>query len=380
MTKAFLSLVLAIIVLFTPAGYGALQLSLSVSVQNGSADAALVFSGSVTNTSTTSRVFLNGVQITFSGSHSSFASQNSNTFYSNVPGILLPNETYTGPLFQVLLAANSPSDDYGGTVNFVGGSTITASDSLTSATFAVLSPSVQITATQPNASEYGPASGLFTISRTGRTDTDLNVSYAIQGTALNGFAYGAIPTGQTIPAGSSASAVTITPIPNDVTDGDRTVILSLAASPSYNLAALSSDTVTIHDKPVDAWRLATYGPLANSPAAADGADPSGDGIVNLLKYALNIGPANPAFGALPGISSTGGYLNFSFVANPTATDIAFAVQASPDLVSWSSDNVVDITPSNPTPPGLRTYRYNAPLGTLSRLFLRLNITRLNNSP
>ena len=59
-------------------------------------------------------------------------------------------------------------------------------------------PTVAVTATTPNASETGPVSGVFTVTRTGSTTSSLAVNYSLGGTPQNGVmsnAYGPYPSG-----------------------------------------------------------------------------------------------------------------------------------------------------------------------------------------
>ncbi|MGH7893369.1 MAG: hypothetical protein ACREQL_01810, partial [Candidatus Binatia bacterium] len=61
-------------------------------------------------------------------------------------------------------------------------------------------PVVTIQATDASASEVGPATGTFTLTRTGSTASALGVSYTIGGTAVNGGDYTAISAGVTFGA------------------------------------------------------------------------------------------------------------------------------------------------------------------------------------
>src|SRR5439155_15334459 len=80
-------------------------------------------------------------------------------------------------------------------------------------------PVVTVVASDPDASEIGPDTGTFTVSRTGPTNTELNVFYRVGGTAKPGVDYKALSGHVTIPAGTSSTDITVTPIP----DVDTTV-------------------------------------------------------------------------------------------------------------------------------------------------------------
>jgi hypothetical protein len=239
----------------------------------------------------------------------------------------------------------------------------------------VLSPAVTVVATGSNASEVGPVSGTFTITRTGGNGIGLPVSFTLGGTAVNGSDYQAIATTGTIGAGSSSTTVTITPIPNDIAQADPTVTLSLAGSPYYDPGAASAATVTIQVKPADAWRYANFGALANSPQAADSAEWNGSNIPNLIAFALNINPLNPTPALLPSASVLSNCLSLTYAPNPAATDVSYTVEASTDLINWSTANIQPASNPASAPPGSVTYQYLQSIGTGGKAFLRLRVTR-----
>ena len=240
----------------------------------------------------------------------------------------------------------------------------------------MLSPAVTISATTPDASEFGPVPGAFTISRTGGTGIPLSVNFTVGGTAANGSACAAIAPSVTLGTGVSVAKVAVVPISNNTADGDRTVLLTLPASASHNPGASVAGTVTIHDKPADQWRLQNFGAAANTPPAADAASWSLDGVTNVVKYGLGLDPAVVNVSELPWATMVNGYLTLSFVPNPSATDVLFSVEGCPDLATWSAGNVEPVTLSNPIPPNRLTYRYRQPVGSVGAAFIRLRIDRL----
>ncbi len=106
-------------------------------------------------------------------------------------------------------------------------------------------PVVKILATDPFAYEADPVSGTFTISRTGKTDTYLEVRYSISGTATAGSDYVAIPESVTIPAGSSSATIQITAIDDPLPEMDETVVLKINSDPAYIVSGTDAATVTI---------------------------------------------------------------------------------------------------------------------------------------
>jgi hypothetical protein len=115
-------------------------------------------------------------------------------------------------------------------------------------------PTVRIEAIDPNASEVGPNTGTFRIYRTGG-DSSLPLVVYFQepeGTAQQGndyeFAPDSMPAYVTIPAWSSYTDVTVTPIlDTDCYEGTETVILTLATNANYWIGWPSNATVNIAD-------------------------------------------------------------------------------------------------------------------------------------
>ena len=73
----------------------------------------------------------------------------------------------------------------------------------------------------------GPKDATFTVFRFGATNDDLNVAYAIGGTATNGIDYVVLPGTVTIPAGEHRADITIIPLDDGPPDITSTVILKL---------------------------------------------------------------------------------------------------------------------------------------------------------
>ena len=135
---------------------------------------------------------MNDIQFSFTGAATNYLVADTNSFFANVPGILLPGETYSDVVFGVTINLATPPGDYFGSVTILGGSNIFAATNLTSQMFQVSSPALSISATGPDAYKFGALPGSFAITRIGGTNLDLPVNYAIGGTASNGVNYGSI--------------------------------------------------------------------------------------------------------------------------------------------------------------------------------------------
>jgi len=94
-------------------------------------------------------------------------------------------------------------------------------------------------------------------------------------------------------------------------------------------------TVTIQEAPLERWKYLNFGDLANSPAAADDANPDGDELTNMEEYFNASDPKSfTVRSELPSVSYFKGYLGMSFRRNLLATDLTYTVQVSDDLETW----------------------------------------------
>jgi hypothetical protein len=124
-----------------------------------------------------------------------------------------------------------------------------------------------------------------------------------------------------------------------VTDG-RLTLANATGAVSNRLASVEISAV--EPAIMDEWRALYFGTTVNSGLAADGADPDGDGIANLLEYALGLDPTVPDSMAqsAPVMIQTNGVAWFgcSFVRNTNASDLELSVQVANDLGSttWTS--------------------------------------------
>jgi hypothetical protein len=99
-------------------------------------------------------VLVNYIQFALSGASATFLTPDPNPFFANVPGVFSPGDVYSGIVFGVQFAPNTPFGSYGGTVTLLGdpnGADPGATESLGTATF-------QLTvAPEPGASSLGLA-------------------------------------------------------------------------------------------------------------------------------------------------------------------------------------------------------------------------------
>ena len=242
-----------------------------------------------------------------------------------------------------------------------------------------LPPTIEVVASDAQAGEFGPNLGRFAIVRSGDTNPAVTVNYTLSGTASNGVDYVSLPLNVTLAAGALATNVLVSPIPDDLAEGDETVTLTLLPSPPYTLSLVSNATVILHDRPVDEWRFANFTAveLGDPLISGDLADPDQDGLANLMEYALgqfpkvkDIDPLSPAI--------TGDHLTITYTQAKGASDVSLILEQSNDLLAWQSEpgtfelvNCVDEAAIQRL-----TVRLVAPVHGTSASFIRLRVTKL----
>jgi hypothetical protein len=129
--------------------------------------------------------------------------------------------------------------------------------------------------------------------------------------------------------------------------------------------------------PLQAWRNDHFGNPSNVGAGANGASPAGDGIPNLLKYAVGLDPLTATTSSAflsGGLEAFGGqkYLTLTVTRSAEVPDINYVVEVSSDLVTWSSGVSSTVTLTD-TPTQL-VVRDNTPAQSIPKRFLRLRVS------
>ncbi len=155
-----------------------------------------------------------------------------------------------------------------------------------------------------------------------------------------------------------------------------------ATFPSYSMTVI--DLAPPTTSPYVAWQGShfTAAELATPGISGDLADPDGDGIVNLMEYALNLDPRASAVAGLPVVSTTkqngATFLTLTYTKVKAATDLTYIAEVSPDLVNWNSGSsyTVDVsTVDGSTTQQVTTRDLTAMTPSAPHRYMRLRVTR-----
>jgi hypothetical protein len=164
MRLKFLTLLSGLALLLSAAPARAdLAFFLTPAVQSDVGSNEVVFTGTLINTSLTDNLFLNNIQFDFIDEAAGHLTADTNVFFANVPGILLPLETYSDIVFAIEINPATPPGQYFGIVTLQGGTNIFAATSLASLIFEVSLPpaalGITFSGTNPVLSWASPPGG-----------------------------------------------------------------------------------------------------------------------------------------------------------------------------------------------------------------------------
>ena len=152
--------------------------------------------------------------------------------------------------------------------------------------------------------------------------------------------------------------------------------LTISSTDATTQTVALSGTVT--DEPTythqELWRFTNFGSYTSDASAADAADPDGDGMSNLLEYALGTDPNNS--GVIPAVLAlNGANLEYTYTRSTEAKDngVTYQIEWSDTLAagSWSTQAVTEQITSEK---GRETVKASVPKGNGGKRFLRLRVS------
>ena len=178
-------------------------------------------------------------------------------------------------------------------------------------------PLVTISAPQPAMAEGGGGPARVRLFRDREMDREISVQLTLSGSAVAGADYGAPSLPAVIPAGVQILDLPFSAFTDSLAEGTENISVTLVEDSTYRLPKIiRSITLSLADRPVDAWRFDKFGAQANDAlVAGDAADPDGDGQTNLAEYLAGTEPRNGAstFAATP-VRKPNGQFVVRFVA------------------------------------------------------------------
>jgi hypothetical protein len=154
---------------------------------------------------------------------------------------------------------------------------------------------------------------------------------------------------QLLPAGSSTWGDLVNGAPysgvttNSLSVANVTIGMSgdrFRCNVNYSFGSTTSNAATLTViTQFQAWQMANFTPAQLSDPNISGslATPAGDGVSNLMKYALNLLPFTNCSASLPRPTRIGSTLTMTFQAS--RSDVTYTVQVSSSLQSWTSSGV-----------------------------------------
>ena len=203
---------------------------------------------------------------------------------------------------------------------------------------------VEAHAVDPEAGEtHGGGGRILLTRRMDDTSDPLLVSFQVGGTATPGADYVSLGTNATFAANQTALFLPLSPLPDQMVEGEETVSLTLLPAPGVVPGPNSSATLRVRDQPYDQWRAANLPPAGwGSPEALSRqADPDDDGIRNELEYALGLNPQVHDDQTKPEARWENTHLMLRYTLNRDAVDARLVGEGSASLspLAWSSSLV-----------------------------------------
>lgn len=204
-----------------------------------------------------------------------------------------------------------------------------------------LAPLITIEPLVPLATKNPLQGAAFLVTRSGVLDRSVFIRLTLSGTATAGTDYNALPGFINLPAGHTAYVLDVVPKPGAVlNNGAETVGVAIRPDAAYRLGNPSAATVLIVEEELNLvlWKQRNFPGVTEDTVAFASADYGATGVRNLLRYAFQLDPVNPASTPLrmPRFEVRDGRLCVLFRRPAAITDLRYLVEISSDLRAWSA--------------------------------------------
>lgn len=166
-------------------------------------------------------------------------------------------------------------------------------------------------------------------------------------------------------------------------DAKHAVALSAAEAAFWDFPAPSSyqpvvgtiPSTSANREKFDAWirREFTRAQLAEASITRSSADPDGDSLNNLMEYALGLSPQRMSDVWTSALTHDNDSWCFSYMRPSDRDDIAYGVEFSTDLASWTLTTPHELVE---TTGDAQKWKSSAPLSVGTKVFFRIKITAL----
>ncbi|MBK8856706.1 MAG: hypothetical protein IPN11_03205 [Opitutaceae bacterium] len=157
--------------------------------------------------------------------------------------------------------------------------------------------------------------------------------------------------------------------------GTGVIIIQARQDGDYNHdPALAVERMIEVTTSADAWQTEYFLPaeLADPAISGPAADPDGDGLVNLVEYALGLQPRVGTTLGVPEVSADATDWIYTYTKPVDRSDLTYAVEVTTDLITWG---IPAVTPELvATVDGIETWRVKQPLSS-TNVFFRLKVTQ-----
>jgi|APTNR8051073442_1049403.scaffolds.fasta_scaffold00090_26 hypothetical protein len=237
---------------------------------------------------------------------------------------------------------------------------------------------VEVVAVDPHADEADNSPGRFRFVREQEdSGTAITLQLRVDGTALSGTHYLALPTNVVMGVGEYTKELSVKPVTNLLAEGSRTIQVNLLAHADYTVGAQSNAVILLRDRPYDNWRYTHFSGvgLENAPDSGPTANPDNDGNVNLLEFLMGSDPRDNSSSSGAVLRVEGTNTVYEYLHRGEANTLQAEAQISEDLMSstWQASVVGFVTTDYQPATGDRLQRMVLPIGNTTNRFFRLQV-------